>query len=143
MDSRVSVFSTAVQAVVDQLAAAGSEVLEAAFNYEYTPHVVAEANGQLHFILVQAFEGPHLAQFSEELYQRQLRPVIDGLATHPKAVAVARLAAENGGLAELVSVCVLTTDQIDAEGNSMLLAKVFPFREIDAEGRLSPPRPQA
>lgn len=67
-------FAAAVNAVIDELESTGHEIVEAEFEDDYTPNVVARHDRELLFVLVQSLMGPHLSRFSEEIFHTELLP---------------------------------------------------------------------
>jgi len=132
----VEYFAAAVGAVIDKLESAGFEVVDAAFEENFTPHLVGQKDDQLLFVLVHAVEGPHLSSFSEAAFNAEVLPQVESITTHPKARAVADLAQKHHGYAELVVVALLPTDDEHEDGSPIYFAKVFPSRAIDPWGRL-------
>ena len=127
-------FATAVNAVIARLEEDGYEIADASIDPHAPAHVVAERDDDLLFVLVQGLEGAPLSEFSEETYYAQILPVVESVAWHPKGRTIVDLAAPHGGRAVLALVGLIETDDLDADDNRVYLAKVFPFRAIDASG---------
>jgi hypothetical protein len=130
-------FETAVNAVIDSLEAGGYEIAEASLDSNDVPHVVATRDDELLFVLVQGLEGPHLADFSEEIYYAQTLPFIEAVTWHPVGAAAAKLAASHAGRAALAMVGLIETEDMDEAGDPIYLAKVFPLRAIDQTGQVA------
>lgn len=134
--SQASLFAAAVRSAIFTLEEAGFDIVEAEFLSDFTPHVVARKDGQLLFVVVQALQGPALAQFSSQVFEAEIRPWVESIASHPKAEAVADLAAEHGAHAVLAVVCILPVDDPDDEASPRYLTKVFPMMDISPSGRV-------
>jgi hypothetical protein len=127
-------FATAVHAVIESLENSGYEIAEASLDSNSVPHVVAASDDELLFVLVQGLEGPHLADFSEEIYYAKILPFIEAVTWHPAGAAAAKLAASHAGRAALAMVGLIETEDLDEAGEPIYLAKVFPLRVIDETG---------
>jgi hypothetical protein len=127
-------FETAVNAVIDSLEASGYQIAEASVDSDAVPHIVATSDDELLFVLVQGLEGPHLADFSEEIYYAKMLPFIEAVTWHPAAAAAANLAASHAGRAALAMVGLIETEDLDEAGDPIYLAKVFPLRAVDETG---------
>jgi hypothetical protein len=139
MSREQHLFAAAVQAVLDHLQADGHEILDASFESATTPHVAASGADGLLFVLVQGIEGPPLPEFSEESYFGQIVPLVDAVTWHPKGRAVANAAAGHGARPVLALVGLLDGGD-DNDGEPVVLAKVFPLRDLDERGYVAPPR---
>ena len=64
-------------------------------------------------------------------------PFIEAVTWHPKGSAVAERAASFGARAVLALVGLIATDQIDTDGETAYLTKVYPWRNIDRSGAIS------
>jgi hypothetical protein len=134
----MELFAAAVRSVIDDLESAGHEIVEAEFDASFTPNVVALKDGELLFVLVQVLLGPHIAEFSESVFHSEIVPFAEAVATHPKALTVADRAAQHHARAVFALICMLPTDQLDADGDPAYMGRAFPLRAIDSAGTLAP-----
>lgn len=129
-------FAVAVRAVIENLESSGFEILEAVFDASHTPHVVAERNDRLQFVLVQGIEGPYLADFSEETHYARMLALVEAITWHPKGAEVGRRAQANQGDARLAIVGLLWVEPTEQGAEPAFMAKVFPYRTIDPTGHI-------
>lgn len=134
----MELFAAATYAVIDELESAGHEIVEAEFEASYTPNVVARKDGELLFVLIQVLLGPHISQFSESVFYSEIVPFAENVSSHPKASTVADRAAKHHARGAFALICMLPTDEMDADGHVAYLGRAFPLREIDTFGVIGP-----